>query len=62
MKILKSLAIAIVTVGLLTACSSEDLTPSNASIDQVIDVRTAAEYSQGHIAGAINIEIGRAHV
>lgn len=42
---------------LLTGCSSEDLSPSNASVDVVVDVRTAGEYAAGHVAGAINIDV-----
>ncbi|MEN9711505.1 MAG: hypothetical protein RL441_1497 [Actinomycetota bacterium] len=42
---------------LLTGCSSEDLSPSNASVDVVVDVRTPGEYAAGHVAGAINIDV-----
>lgn len=42
---------------LLTGCSSEDLSPSNASVDAVVDVRTAGEYAVGHVAGALNIDV-----
>ena len=44
---------------LLTGCSSEaaDLGPDNASITQVIDVRTAEEFAAGHVDGAININV-----
>lgn len=57
MKIVKTLSAVAAVIGLLAGCSSEDLSPANGSIDQVIDVRTAAEFAQGHIAGAINIDV-----
>lgn len=42
---------------LLTGCSSsQDTSPQNSSVTQVIDVRTPDEYASGHVANAINID------
>lgn len=54
---LKFAVVLAACVALLVGCASEDLTPSNASIDVVVDVRTPAEFAAGHIAGAINIDV-----
>lgn len=52
------LAVAVVAAAaFLTGCSSEDLSPANSAVTQVIDVRTASEFAAGHIAGAINIDV-----
>lgn len=55
----KTLAvIGIAALATLTGCaSSEDLSPANSNITQVVDVRTAAEFASGHVAGAINIDV-----
>lgn len=43
---------------LLSACgSSADMSPNNTAISVVVDVRTAAEFAEGHVAGAINIDV-----
>ena len=55
-KILISL-IAVVGLALSGCAASEDTSPNNSSITQVIDVRTSAEYLSGHVAGAINIDV-----
>ncbi len=49
--------IAVLGLALSGCASSEDTSPSNSKITQVIDVRTPAEYAQGHVAGAINIDV-----
>lgn len=57
---LKALTAALAAATLLlTGCSSEaaDLSPNNAAITQVIDVRTAEEFATGHVDGAINIDV-----
>lgn len=51
------LAGLVALAGLLTGCASEDLSPANAQVTQVIDVRHADEFAAGHVAGAINIDV-----
>lgn len=42
----------------LTGCASSiEGSPNNSEITQIIDVRTAAEYSEGHIANSINFDV-----
>lgn len=55
----KRLAAALAAIALFTTgCgSSADLSPNNSEISVVVDVRTAAEYEAGHIAGSINIDV-----
>lgn len=57
----KSLALSLAILALLvsgcTSDSSADLSPNNPEITQVIDVRTAAEFAAGHVAGAINFDV-----
>ena len=58
MKLIKLGAVAAVLMSILTGCSeSADLSPSNKAITQVIDVRTAGEFAEGHVDGAINIDV-----
>jgi len=57
-KLFKSVAALITAMGLilgLTACASEPLDMTK--VTAVIDVRSAAEYSAGHLEGAINIDV-----
>jgi rhodanese-related sulfurtransferase len=57
--------VGLLSVGTLTACSSSathTVTPEQAKsmISQgagVLDVRTAEEFAQGHLTGAINIDV-----
>lgn len=55
----KLMSLALVAALFVTGCSSpsEDLSPQNATIDIVIDVRTAMEYSAGHVEGALNLDV-----
>jgi rhodanese-related sulfurtransferase len=51
--------IAVVTLG-VTACSSGDPDTARARIEDgatLIDVRTPQEYDEGHLEGAINIDV-----
>ena len=55
-KFLAATTIAIFSVTGLAACSSSE--PIDMStVKSVIDVRTAGEYSTGHLQGALNIDI-----
>lgn len=55
-KIFALIAVAIVATFALAACSSaEPITVGKDTI--IIDVRTPAEYSEGHLDGAVNIDI-----
>jgi phage shock protein E len=61
-KLFASLALVIVATFGLAACSTPAAAPAPASVavtsdTVVIDVRTAGEYSQGHLAGAVNIDV-----
>ncbi|MEY2634600.1 MAG: hypothetical protein RIS75_540 [Actinomycetota bacterium] len=60
MKLSRIAAVALASLTLvITGCSSEsaDTSPNNKDISVVVDVRTAGEYSQAHVAGAINIDV-----
>ena len=56
-KIFALLALVVATTFALTACASagEPITVGADTI--VIDVRTPAEYSEGHLEGAVNIDV-----
>ena len=57
-KLLKSVAALITAMGLvfgLTACAPEATDMSK--VTAVIDVRTPAEFAEGHLEGAVNIDI-----
>ena len=56
----KTLAAAVAALAMfLSGCSAEaaDLSPSNAEIAQVIDVRTPEEFAESHVDGAVNINV-----
>ncbi len=55
-KFLVASVIAIFAVSSLTACSSSEPIDMT-SIAAVIDVRTAGEYSTGHLEGSLNFDI-----
>jgi len=58
-KLFASLALVIVATFGLAACSTP-AAPASVAVTSdtvVIDVRTAGEYSQGHLAGAVNIDV-----
>ena len=56
LKLFAALVIAVFAVGSLTACSTaEPLDMTNVSA--VIDVRTAEEFSAGHLDGALNFDV-----
>lgn len=57
-KLLKSVAALITALGLvfgLTACAPEATDMSK--VAAVIDVRTPAEFAEGHLKGALNIDV-----
>jgi phage shock protein E len=56
-KILAIIALAFAATFALAACApaSEPVTLSSDSI--IIDVRTPAEYAEGHLEGAVNIDV-----
>jgi rhodanese-related sulfurtransferase len=57
-KLLKSVAALITAMGLvfgLTACAPEATDMSK--VTAVIDVRTPAEFAEGHLEGALNIDV-----
>src|SRR5665647_3965225 len=59
-KLFASLALVIVATFGLAACSTPAAAPASVAVTSdtvVIDVRTAGEYSQGHLAGAVNIDV-----
>ena len=57
-KLFASLALVIVATLGLTACSTPAAAPAAVSANTVvIDVRTPGEYSQGHLSGAVNIDV-----
>jgi len=47
-------ALFVVLTATVAGCSANSVDASNATI---IDVRTAAEYAQGHLQGAVNIDV-----
>ena len=58
-KLFASLALVIVATFGLAACSTP-AAPASVAVTSdtvVIDVRTAGEYAQGHLAGAVNIDV-----
>lgn len=57
-KLFKSVAALLTAMGLvfgLTACAPE--TMDMTKVTAVIDVRTPAEYAEGHLEGALNIDV-----
>jgi phage shock protein E len=55
-KLLVASLIAIFAVSSLAACSSSESIDMS-KVKSVIDVRTAGEYTTGHLEGAVNIDI-----
>lgn len=56
-KIIAIIVLALAATFALAACASE-AEPVNVGADTiVIDVRTPAEYSEGHLEGAVNIDV-----
>ena len=55
-KFVAATLIALFAVGSLAACSNANAIDMK-SIAAVIDVRTPAEYSEGHLDGAVNIDV-----
>ncbi len=67
-RILALIAILLGTTALLAGCSSSGGAVENVAADQflttaaeagtvVVDVRTAGEYAEGHVDGAVNIDV-----
>ena len=57
-KLFASIALLLVATIGLAACSAPISTPIKVNADTVlIDVRTASEYTEGHLDGAINIDV-----
>lgn len=57
-RLLASLALVIVATFGLAACSAPAASPAAMTADTVVvDVRTAGEYAQGHLKGAVNIDV-----
>ncbi len=57
-KLFKSVAALLTAMGLvfgLTACAPEAMDMT--TVTAVIDVRTPAEYAEGHLEGALNIDV-----
>ncbi|MFM6977977.1 MAG: rhodanese-like domain-containing protein [Micrococcales bacterium] len=57
-KFFKILLGMVASIGLLiglTGCASQSV--DMAKVTSVIDVRTAGEYAQGHLQGAVNIDV-----
>ena len=58
-KIFALIAVALIATFALSACSPAHINVGKNTI--VIDVRTPNEYSQGHLDGAVNIDIENAN-
>lgn len=57
-KLLASLALVIVATLGLAACSAPSTAPTALKAGTVVvDVRTPGEYAQGHLEGAINVDV-----
>jgi phage shock protein E len=57
-KLLASLALVIVATFGLAACSTPSTAPSAMKAGTVVvDVRTPGEYAQGHLTGAVNVDV-----
>ncbi len=57
-KLLASLALVIVATFGLAACSAASPAPQSLKAGTVVvDVRTPGEYAQGHLTGAINVDV-----
>lgn len=55
--LLTVLALVLAVGGLTAGCGGEAATISVGQDTQVIDVRTPAEYAEGHLEGAVNIDV-----
>ena len=56
LKLVIALVASLLALGSLTACApAEKVDP--ASFTAIIDVRTPAEFAEGHLAGAVNIDV-----
>lgn len=55
LRAIAAVALGAAAVTSLTACAPA--TVDMATVDQVIDVRTADEYAAGHLEGAVNIDV-----
>ena len=51
--------LTVITALLVSSCStaSADVSPSNDSISVIIDVRTPAEFAEGHVVDALNLDV-----
>lgn len=56
-KLIASIALVLVATLGLAACSAPASTPKISADTVVVDVRTPGEFSQGHLARAINIDV-----
>ncbi len=54
---LRGLVLAVVVATFAVACSASPAAPVDAADATVVDVRTPAEYAEGHLEGAVNLDL-----
>lgn len=54
---LRGLVLAVVVATLGVGCAASPAAPVDATDATVIDVRTPAEYAEGHLEGAVNLDL-----
>ena len=54
-KLVTAIAVVTLAVSALAGCSSSSIDAKK--YDAIVDVRTALEFSQGHLQGAINVDV-----
>ncbi len=54
---ISGLALVAVLLGLVAGCAAGPATTPTPATATVVDVRTAEEYAEGHLQGAVNIDL-----